>query len=273
MTELFRFEVRRGDVVLSGLRGGAGGDPVVLLPGLAGTALELAPTAAALVPEHQVLVLDLRGHGFSTRRPADLSRQAFVDDVLAVIDASVPGEPVTLVGQSMGAQTAMMVAAARPETVRGLVMLEGGVGGSTEDYPTELGKWFRSWPVPFAEPADAVRFLGGGPMAEAWGRDLESRADGWWPRFDPDVMETTIRGVADVARWDEWQRITAPTLLVFGGRNKRDEAELRRMIELRPDVEQATIADAGHDAHLDQPAAWLAVLRDFLDRTATARRG
>jgi pimeloyl-ACP methyl ester carboxylesterase len=108
-------------------------------------------------------------------------------------------------------------------------------------------------------------------MAEAWGRDLEQRADGWWPRFDADVMETTIRGVADVARWDEWQSITAPTLLVWGGRNKGDEAERSRMIELRPDVEQATIADAGHDAHLDQPAEWLSLLRGFLDRVATER--
>jgi pimeloyl-ACP methyl ester carboxylesterase len=261
MTELSRFEVRRGDVVLSGLRGGVDRDPVVLLHGLAGAAAEMAPTAEALSGEHRVIALDLRGHGLSTRRPEDLSRSAFVDDVLAVLD-----EPVTLVGQSMGAQTAMMVAAARPDLVHALVMLEGGVGGSTEDYPSELGEWFRGWPVPFASPAAAVEFLGGTPMAEAWGRDLESRADGWWPRFDPDVMETTIRAVADVARWDEWQSITVPTLLVRGGLNKVDEQELGRQLELRPEVEQAVIAEAGHDAHLDQPAAWISVLKDFLAR-------
>jgi pimeloyl-ACP methyl ester carboxylesterase len=242
MTELSRFEIRRGEVVLSGLRGGPAGDPVVLLPGLAGAARELAPTGAALAGDHQVIVLDLRGHGFSTRRPADLSRQAFVDDVLAVIDATVPGEQVTLVGQSMGAQTAMLVAAARPELSRGLVMLEGGVGGSTEDYPTDLGKWFRSWPVPFAEPADAVEFLGGSPMAEAWGRDLEQRADGWWPRFDADVMETTIRGVADVARWDEWQSITAPTLLVWTRRRAGDDRRRRARRTPRPAGRVAVIA-------------------------------
>jgi pimeloyl-ACP methyl ester carboxylesterase len=257
-----RFTVRRGDVVLSGLRGGERGDLVLLLHGLAGAASEMAPTAEALLPDHRVIALDQRGHGHSTRRPADLSRRAFVDDVVAVLD-----EPATLVGQSMGAQTAMLVAAARPDLVRGLVMLEGGVGGSADDYPTRLGAWFRSWPVPFADEAAAVAFLGATPTAEAWARDLEVRADGRWPRFDADVVEAAIRAVADTARWDEWQSVTAPTLLVRGDRGNTDEGELRRMLDLRPDVEQAVISDAGHDAHLDQPAAWQRILRGFLGDT------
>jgi pimeloyl-ACP methyl ester carboxylesterase len=256
---LTRYAVRRGDVVLSGLRGGERGAAVLLLHGLAGAATEMVPTAKALLGEYRVIALDQRGHGRSTRRPADVSRRAFVDDVLAVLD-----EPVTLVGQSMGAQTAMLVAAARPDLVRGLVMLEGGVGGSVDDYPARLGAWFRSWPVPFADEAAAVEFLGATPVAEAWARDLEARADGRWPRFDADVMEAAIRAVADEARWAEWQSITAPTLLVRGDRGNVDERELRRMLELRPEVEQAVIADAGHDAHLDQPAAWHEVLRGFL---------
>jgi pimeloyl-ACP methyl ester carboxylesterase len=256
---LTRFAVPRPEVTLSALRGGTHGDPVVLLHGLAGAAQELAPTAEALLDRHRVLALDQRGHGHSARRPADLSRRAFVDDVIAVLD-----EPAILVGQSMGAHTAMLVAAARPDLVRGLVMLEGGVGGSVDDYPARLGAWFRSWPVPFADTAAAVDFLGSTPTAEAWANDLEARADGLWPRFDADIMQTTIRAVADVARWDEWQRSTVPTLLVRGDRGTVDAAELSRMLELRPAVREVVIPAAGHDAHLDQPVAWLAILRAFL---------
>jgi pimeloyl-ACP methyl ester carboxylesterase len=121
--------------------------------------------------------------------------------------------------------------------------------------------------VPFADKAAAVAFLGATPTAEAWARDLEVRADGRWPRFDADVVEAAIRAVADTARWDEWQSVTAPTLLVRGDRGNTDEGELRRMLDLRPDVEQAVISDAGHDAHLDQPAAWQRILRGFLGDT------
>jgi len=51
----------------------AGGDgpPVVILHGLAGSSMEFFPTADAL-PEFRTLLIDLRGHGLSTRRPGDL---------------------------------------------------------------------------------------------------------------------------------------------------------------------------------------------------------
>ena len=263
---LARFELRRGEVVLSGLRGGQRGGLVLLLHGLAGSAQEMAPTASALLDDHRVIALDQRGHGHSTRRPADLSRSAFVDDVVAVIEALAAGisDGVTVVGQSMGAHTAMLVAAARPDLVRGLVMLEGGVGGSDDDYPARLGEWFRAWPVPFADERAAIDFLGGTPMAVAWAGDLVAREGGLWPRFDADVMEAVIRGVAATARWDDWASVTAPTLLVRGDRGNVDAGEWDRMIELRPGVGRAVIADAGHDAHVDQPAAWQAILRDFL---------
>jgi pimeloyl-ACP methyl ester carboxylesterase len=260
--ELGRGELGRGEVRLSYLRGGATGDPVLLLHGLAGSAEELAPTAAALVAHHRVTALDQRGHGHSTRRPADLSRQAYVDDAIALI-----GEPVTLVGQSMGAHTALLVAAARPDLVRALVMLEGGVGGATDDYPARLGRYFASWPVPFPDEAAAAEFLGPKPITAAWMRDLERRPDGLWPRFDADIMEAAIRPVADTARWDAWQRVAAPTLLVRGEHGTVDDGEWGRMLALRPDVERVTVPDAGHDVHLDHPDAWVTILREFLDRT------
>jgi len=273
MTDGFtRTEFSRTDVCLSYLRGGATGELVVLLHGLAGSAREMAPTGRALLDHHRVIALDQRGHGHSTRRPPDLSRQSYVDDVIALIDASTArispeGGSVTLVGQSMGAHTALLVAAARPDLVHRLVMLEGGVGGSVDDYPARLGKFFASWPVPFADENAAREFLGPKTITDAWVHDLERRPDGLWPRFDPDVMEAAIRGVADVARWDAWTRVTAPTLLVRGEHGTVDNGEWRRMLELRPDVEHVLVPYAGHDVHLDQPAAWTTILRRFLHLT------
>lgn len=93
----------RGDVRLAVTDTGGDGPPVVLLHGLAGSARELLPTAAALADRHRVVLLDQRGHGGSTRRPADVSREAFVADVVEVLERLLPGERVRLVGQSMGA--------------------------------------------------------------------------------------------------------------------------------------------------------------------------
>ncbi|MEU4424293.1 alpha/beta hydrolase [Actinoplanes sp. NPDC024001] len=271
-----RAEIYRDGVTLCCLDGGEG-DPVVLLHGLAGSAQEMLPTAESLIRRgHRVIAVDQRGHGRSTRRPADLSRQAYVQDVVAVIRTLTAGEPVSLVGQSMGGHTAMLVAADHPALVRRLVLLEAGVGGSSgEDYPAELEAWFASWPVPFPGAAAAAEFLGSTPIARAWLRDLEDRGDGLWPRFDADVMRNAIAPVANAARWAEWQRITAPTLLVEGENGILPDPEVRRMRELRPGARHVVIPDAGHDAHLEQHDAWVRALSDFLDDDdddATRRR-
>ena len=237
------------------------GPVVVLLHGLAGSAQEMIVS----LPGHLTIAPDQRGHGQSIRRPEDLSREAYVRDVLTVVDAFADeGERVALVGQSMGAHTAMLVAAWHPERVSSLIMLEGGVGGSEDDYPARLGRWFASWPVPFPSREAAVAFLGPGPLAEAWAQDLEERGDGLWPRFDPDVMEAAIRGVAETARWTEWESIRTPTLIVRGSQSRLDDKELAHMLALRPDVAVVTIPESGHDAHLDQPKAWRDLLRRAL---------
>src|SRR4051794_29372281 len=99
-------ELDRPDATIRYLDSGGNGQPVVLVHGLVGHAAEWASTMCYLAPRRRCLALDQRGHGGATRRPRDLSRQAFVDDVVAIIDHAGIEEPVVLIGQSMGAHTA-----------------------------------------------------------------------------------------------------------------------------------------------------------------------
>ena len=166
--------VHRGGVSLAVTDLGGDGPPVVLLHGLAGSSRELLPTARALGDAFRVLLIDQRGHGGSTRRPADVSRRAFVQDVVAVVEALAPGRAVRLVGQSMGAHTALLTAASRPDLVDRLVMLEGHAGPGEPGAAREVGDYFASWPVPFADDGAARDFLGDSPLARAWLADLEN---------------------------------------------------------------------------------------------------
>ncbi|WP_380170049.1 alpha/beta fold hydrolase [Kineococcus sp. DHX-1] len=259
-----RHQLRREDVTLSYLDSGGTGPVAVLLHGLAGSAQEMAATAAALSDRYRVLALDQRGHGHSTRRPGDVSRRAFVDDVAALVDAAADGGPVSLVGQSMGAHTALLLAAWHPRLVHRLVLLEGGVGGG-EDSSEELGEWFASWPVPFPSRRAAVARHDATPIAEAWAQDLHERDGGYWPRFDADVMQAAIAAVAAVARWTEWRQVRAPTLLVQAEHSCLDTAEIERMLTVRPGTGHVVVPGAGHDVHLDQPGVWARLLRRHLD--------
>ena len=228
----------------------------------------MLPAAESLLQGgYRVIAVDQRGHGCSTRHPRDLSREAYVHDVVAVIEQLAAGGPVSLVGQSMGGHTAMLVAARHPALVHRLVMLEAGVGGgdNATSYPAKLGDWFRSWPIPFSNAAAAAEFLGSTPIARSWVRDLEDRPDGLWPRFEPEVMQAAITAVAERSRWEEWQAVEAPTMLIRGDNGTLPEAEVRQMLALRPHVRHVVIPDAGHDVHLEQHDASVQVLLEFFD--------
>lgn len=263
MTEpLDSLTLRRGDTELHVLDTGGDGPPVVVLHGLAGSAREFVPTARALAPDFRVLLVDQRGHGRSTRRPADTSRAAFAADAAAVAE-EIAGGPVRLVGQSMGAHTALLTAAARPDLVERLVLLEGHPAGSTDpEEAARIGAYFASWPLPFPDRETARAFLGADVLSAAWVADLDRGPDGLRPRFDADVMEEVIAAVRE-PRWAEWESVAAPTLAVFADQGIFTDTQKKEMIDRRPATVRADL-DASHDAHLEDPDTWTALLRGFL---------
>jgi pimeloyl-ACP methyl ester carboxylesterase len=264
--------IRRGGVQISYRVAGDGAQTVVLLHGLAGHAGEWDRTIAALQPAYTVIAIDQRGHGRSTRRPADASREAFVEDVAAVIVAAGCPVPVTLVGQSMGAHTAFLTAAWHPELVERLVVAEGDIGGGGQTAAGALHTALASWPERFDSYEQVRDFFGGDTeRGHAWARGYEQRGDGWWPRFDRQIMEKIMAPVFGIERWQEWESLRVPTLLVLAEHSGIDANRIEMMCQLRPSTQRVVITDAGHDVHLEQPDAWISTLQNFLTTTPTSQ--
>lgn len=238
------------------------GPGIVILHGLAGSGQEFMTTARAL-PGRKVILVDQRGHGRSTRLPSDTSRQAFVRDVVSVLEAE-GSDAVHLVGHSMGAHTAMLTAAARPDLVRTLVLLECAEGNGSGQEHAALGKYFRSWPVPFPDRAAAAMFLGSGPLQRAWVADMEYREDGLHPRFDPEVMAATLTPLEE-PRWREWARVQAPTLVLYAADGMFTEEQRAEFVKRGNDVIRVDLARGSHDAHLDAFDLWIEALKEFLN--------
>lgn len=258
--------------------------PVVLLHGLAGHAGEWDAAAAHLAPHHRVVAVDQRGHGASERRPADVSRAAYVADVRAVCEQLGVDRPV-LVGQSLGGHTAMLTAAAHPDLVRGLVLVEAGAARADPDTADEIGGWLDSWPLPFPTLAEARTFLTGqGLNGDAWAAGLEQRADGWYPRFERSVMVAAITENTSRDWWPQWQAVRCPTLLIIGEKGIIPPEESVRMLSSGDSGDSAdpsapagvttavSVPGSGHDVHLDRPAAVHALLSAFLSELPTEFR-
>ncbi|WP_222264127.1 alpha/beta fold hydrolase [Modestobacter marinus] len=111
--------------------GGPAGAPALLcVHGLGGSALNWGLLAPRLTATHRVLAVDLFGHGGSGL-PTRGHGLAADHRLLARFVTEVVGEPVVLMGHSMGGVLALLHAAAAPETLRGLVLLSPPVPDGT----------------------------------------------------------------------------------------------------------------------------------------------
>ncbi|MFE9135415.1 alpha/beta fold hydrolase [Streptomyces sp. NPDC007355] len=253
---------------------GGHGTDVLLLHGLAGHSGEWDTTARLLRDSgHRVVAFDQRGHGGSERHPGDVSRAAYVSDVLAVVAELGLDRPV-LVGQSLGGSTALLTAAARPGLPRALVLVEAGPGGlgpggTGPGLQERIGGWLRGWPVPFPSREAAAAYLGDGkgPVGDGWAAGLEERPDGLWPRFDPEVMVRSLDENATRSFWDEWAAVTCPALAVLGHGEQGGiigGEEYAEMARVQPSLHGVSLPGTGHDLHLERPGLLHRLVVDFL---------
>ncbi|HEU5013797.1 MAG TPA: alpha/beta hydrolase [Roseiflexaceae bacterium] len=108
----------------------AGGDnaaPVLLVHGIADSALTWAFVINELAQEHDVYAVDLPGYGLSSLPPQHASVSlAEMRDVLVSFIEEVIGRPALVVGNSLGGWLAFAMAWAAPSRVRGVVPINPG---------------------------------------------------------------------------------------------------------------------------------------------------
>jgi pimeloyl-ACP methyl ester carboxylesterase len=241
------------------------GAPVVLVPGLFGSAYGFRRMIPALVDAgYQVIVIEPLAVGSSSRpRRADYSLQAQSRRVARVMDILALDDAV-LVGHSIGAAIVLRLAVARPELVRAIVSLEGGPAESA------VGASFRR----AMQYAPFIRLVGGaGLVRRALRRSLISASgDASWVT-DEAIAEYTAGATADLGatllaylRMSESREteplgphlgeLHCPVHLLLGGAPHASGpagADVERLRIGVPQLEVQTIAGAGHFLHEEAP--------------------
>ncbi len=109
------------DLSLHVAGGPLGGDPLILLHGVSRSSRDFAPLFPALASRWQVLALDQRGHGQSSRAKTYFVRDYAVD-VVEILLSRPTFRPAVIYGHSLGALVAVCVAARCPESVRAIIL-------------------------------------------------------------------------------------------------------------------------------------------------------
>lgn len=255
-------------------RAGAG-PPVVLLHGFTGSTTTWRRVTDVLSPEFEVIAIDIVGHGRSAS-PEAVDRYRMrrcVDELVAALHA-LGHERAAWLGYSMGARTALQVAAHRPDAVDALI-LEGVTPGLAD--------------------ADerAARVASDEALADRIEREgLEAFVDFWqsialWDTQDGLAPETvaairaqrmantqtglanSLRGMGTGAQEPLQSRLAAievPSLLLTGALDEKFTAIAEQMAAAMPKAERCVVPGAGHAVHLEDPGAFETAVLDFLRR-------
>ncbi len=236
------------------------GPRVVLVHGFTQTGRCWGPIADDLEADHEVVRVDAPGHGGSAEVEAGLR-----DGAGLIGDA---GGLATYVGYSMGARYCLHLALAQPSRVRALVLVGGTAG--IEDRAERAARREQ-------DLRTAQRIAADG---------LEAFLDGWlsqplFATLDPEAacrterLANTVRGLqsslvragtgSQVPLWDQLPRLTMPVLVVAGQLDAKFATLGERMATaIGANATLALVPEAGHTAHLEQPATFLGILRPWL---------
>ncbi len=188
----------------------------------------------ALSRDHTLIVWDMRGHGRSDSpgEPEAYSEAVTVADMARLLDAAGSGRAV-VGGLSLGGYMSLAFRLAHPDRVSALMMFDTGPG-------------FRKDEAREAWNARALR------TAERVGnRGLALAARGMLAQKDSRVI-------------DSLPAIAVPSLVLVGADDTSFLASTDYMAAKIPAATKVVIANAGHVANIDQPAAFNQAVLCFL---------
>jgi len=229
----------------------------------------------ALALGRPLIAIDLPGHGHSARRAdRDYGPWRNAEAVAAVLDQAA-ARAAAVVGMSLGGVTAIRLAAARPDLVRKLVIVD--VTPEVQDPMRQLSR----------ADQGAVALIAGPPTYDSFDA-MAAAAIAVSPRRPRSAVERGVRhnsvqlpdgrwtwrydlfnqpaGLADFTPlWADVAAITAPVMLVRGGDSRFvPDADLDHLRQLQPGLRAETVPDSGHAVQSDQPLQLTRLLEDFV---------
>ncbi|MDQ2653273.1 MAG: alpha/beta hydrolase [Chloroflexota bacterium] len=253
-----------------------GNKPVVVLAhGVTDTGLCWSALAQALESEFDLVMVDARGHGKSDGPEGSYGPDVQAEDLAALITALGLEQPAVL-GHSMGAGTALVLAGTHPGLV-GSILLEDPPAWWTEWYDTpdarDLVANMKARALSYKTLSRDEVIAAGREGHPNWSdAELQPWADSK-AAFSPNVLvvfEPHNRANVD---WPATLgKITCPVLLIMadaerGGIVTPERADaLHAMV---PQTEVAYIAGAGHNIRREQFGRYLEVVREFLKAHTT----
>jgi pimeloyl-ACP methyl ester carboxylesterase len=269
------------DTVVRGIRwrsqevGGDTAPPVVFVHGLLSSSKTWKKVLASSASGHSAIAVDLPGSGFSDRPwPYDYSAPSQALALIDFLDARRIGR-VVLVGSSLGGGVCLIAAAARPDRVAGLVLVNAASPGMTIPWS------FRTLRTPILGELQ-IEFLVRPVVEFGLRHRLYSRAENvteetvsdWWdPIPVPGARRAALGFVRSRTAGYEGllPKIRVPTLIVWGKEDRLLPAsDGMRLASEMPGARLVILPDCGHLPQEEVPVAFSSIVAEFVKQLPAA---
>lgn len=229
------------------------GDPVVLLHGGLGNSAHFAFQLPALIDRFQIIAIDSRGQGRSTKGKAAITYDQMAADVIAVLDR-LAIKRASVVGWSDGGEIALKLGIAFPDRVERLFVFGANYDAN--------GSKPRSGPsATFAAYTSRCR------------SDYERMSKSGVPyKALVDALLPLWRNPSGITR-DQLRAIKAPVMMADGDHDEVIALEqIQEMAKLIPNAQLKVFDDTSHFALWQDPATFNQVMVDFLAAQSSSER-
>jgi pimeloyl-ACP methyl ester carboxylesterase len=259
--------------------------PVVCVHGLTGNGHDFDYLAEALVKNgHRVIAVDLPGRGRSDflHNPLDYNHNQYCADLTALLAQLGIAAPrsVDWIGVSLGGLLGMRLAGTENSPIGRLIINDVGpeVPQKALDFIHQVISQTYSFPTvkDLEKRMRETRGLTWGPVTdEQWHHMAKYNAraldDGQVTySYDPEIAAVfENQPIGDQDLWPYWDRITAPVLLIQGGKSILLTDPIVEDMNVRgpgPDMDLVIFEDCGHVPSLMAPEH-ISVIRQWLEAT------
>ena len=252
-------------------RGDLKGPPVVLIHGYTDNARDWVPMLPYLSPKFRLILVDIRGHGQSSKPECCYSRLDFAYDIKLLLDA-LAIERADIVGHSLGSIVAQTFAEYWPERTSHVVLI-ASTGGQPPGGPPKAPEFdFAAQIRQLKEPIDPDS-----PFMIAWWDSPTPVDPDFIRRQRKDAAGIPLRvwlavldqGLSSDTAYLDLQRtlprLTAPALLIWGSKDPIMEEPVRQSLRKALPKAKVTIFDGlGHNPFWEDPEGVAQVINPFL---------
>jgi pimeloyl-ACP methyl ester carboxylesterase len=251
--------------------GAHSGAPLVLIHGYTDSARDWAPMLPYLSKRDRLILVDIRGHGQSSKPECCYTRLDFAYDIKLLLDV-LGVRKADIAGHSLGSIIAQTFAEFWPERTARVVLISSS-GGSPPDRPRKPAQFdFAAEIRKLKEPIEADS-----PFMIAWWDSPTPVDEDFIRRQRKDAANIPLRvwlAVLDQAlpaanAFSDLQgtlpRLKAPTLLIWGSKDPIMEEDVRQTLRTALPAAKVKVFDGlGHNPFWEDPRGVAEVINEFL---------